>query len=273
MKKLIENYLASKKIEYYGILAYSDCYESAGHIMAREDFTPRSVIVYLVPYYAGETENLSRYAASLDYHVILKEIGEGLIEGLKAAHPGCSARSYGDHSPIAECHAAASLGLGVIGDNGLIINEKYGSYVFVGDVVTDIEPELLGAVKPVPVSRCLRCGACKRACPTGILAGAGSDCLSAITQRKGELSDWEANLIRECNTAWGCDLCQSCCPYNANPTLTPLEFFYRDRLPRIDSGTVEAMSKETFSRRAFAWRGKKTLLRNLTILEAEREEK
>ena len=262
---MTESYFKERKIEYYGVISYDDCREISGEIMARESFTPRSVILYLVPYYGGETENISRYAASLDYHIFLRETGEGLIAELSRLFPGCSARSYGDHSPIDEIHAAASLGLGILGDNGLIINERYGSYVFVGDVVTDIPPEEIGAATPIPVSKCMHCGACRRSCPTGALVGAG-DCLSAITQRKGELTDAECKLMREHNTAWGCDLCQSCCPYNAHPVLTPIDFFRKDRIVRLDRGDVESMDKATFSRRAFAWRGRKTVLRNLDVL-------
>ena len=269
MRDTIKKYLAERGIEYFAVLDYRDCRETGAHIAARAGFTPRSVIAYLAPYYAGRAENISVYAASLDYHILLREIGDGLIALLKEHYPSASARSYGDHSPINECHAASIGGLGAIGDNGLIINEKYGSYVFVGDVITDVAPEALGAEKPRPVSTCSHCGACKRACPTGILRGEGEDCLSAITQRKGELSFADAQLMRSCHTAWGCDLCQSACPHNASPRLTPIEFFYRERIPTLTREAVEGMDKAEFERRAFAWRGRRTVLRNLDILEGK----
>ena len=104
---------------------------------------------------------------------------------------------YGDHSPIDECHGAIISGLGVLGDNGLVINEKYGSYVFVADVICDVEPEKLGEVSRYEIRRCEHCGICKSSCPTGILCGKGNDCLSAITQRKGELSDSEITLMKK----------------------------------------------------------------------------
>ena len=176
------------------------------------------------------------------------------------------AKGYGDHSPISEVSAALVSGLGIVGDNGLIINEKYGSYVFIGDVVTDIEPELLGAVAPLDVKGCHHCGACKRACPTGILRGEGEDCLSAITQRKGELTGDECDMMRKYNTAWGCDLCQSICPYNKSAKTTPIEFFQRERISELTRELLDSMDKETFLRRAFSWRGRKTVERNLDIL-------
>lgn len=266
MKDLIKNHFDSKKIEYYAVLPYSACRQINPAIMEREDFTPRSVIVYLLPYYTGETVNISRYAASLDYHLALREVADGLISLIRSAVPSANAKGYGDHSPIDEVGAALISGLGMIGDNGLIINEKYGSYVFIGDIITDIDPELLGAVAPKEVLHCQRCGACRRACPTGILRGEGTDCLSAITQRKGELSEAEADLMRKYHTAWGCDLCQSSCPYNREPLITPIEFFHRERITELRRDLLDAMDKAEFQRRAFAWRGRKTVERNLDIL-------
>ena len=266
LQNVVKDYFASKNIEYYAVLDYKACKEINPGIIGREDFTPRSVIVFLVPYYTGETVNISRYAASLDYHLVLRDIADGLIHALQSIAEPVRAKGYGDHSPISEVSAALISGLGAIGDNGLIINEKYGSYVFIGDVVTDIDPELIGAISPQKVKGCLGCGACKRSCPTGILRGEGDDCLSAITQRKGELSDKEVELMRKFNTAWGCDICQSVCPYNKNPIMTPVEFFYTDRIPELTRELLDSMDKPTFMRRAFSWRGRKTVERNLDLL-------
>ena len=266
MKNKLSQYFCSVNIEYFSVLSYSDCVEINHGIMDRAGFEPKSVIIYLLPYYAGESENLSIYSSSLDYHLIISEINRGLAELLKADHPSANMRGYGDHSPINERHAALSAGLGLAGDNGLIINEKYGSFVFIGDMVTDIDPNALGAVEPMEIKRCSGCGACKRACPTGILRGEGESCLSEITQRKGELSEADCDLMRKYNTAWGCDLCQTACPHNRNPIKTPIEFFYRDRIPCLTREILDGMSDEEFNNRAFAWRKRKTVERNLDIL-------
>ena len=267
MKDVLKSYFDLRKIEYYAVLPYSACREINPGIMEREGFKPESVIVYLLPYYTGETVNISRYAASLDYHLALRECADGLITALSERFPTAHFKGYGDHSPISEVSAALVAGLGAIGDNGLILNEKYGSYVFIGDIVTDISPELLGAITPCEVVGCHHCGACKRSCPTGILRGEGADCLSAITQRKGELTADEINMMRKFNTAWGCDLCQSVCPYNRTPVKTPIEFFYQERMDELTREKLDAMDKAEFNRRAFAWRGRKTVERNLDILE------
>ena len=266
--KRLKELLSNRGIEYYAVLSYGDVREISHDILSRSGVEPRSVIIYLLPYYSGETENVSLYAASCDYHLAISEINREVISLLSELSPGSSSFGYGDHSPIDERHAALIGGLGIAGDNGLLINEKYGSYIFIGDVVTDIEPEMLGAITPVEPARCHSCGACRRACPTGILSGEGCACLSEITQRKGELSPEEASLMIKYNTAWGCDECQRACPYNREPRTTPVEFFHRDRISRLTREMLDGMSKEEFKRRAFAWRGRRTVERNLDILDS-----
>lgn len=256
-------------IEYFSVLDYKYARETAEHIRLRSGVLPRSVIVYLLPYYGGECQNISRYSASLDYHIAASEIGEAVISDLRRSFPDMKGAAFGDHSPIDERHAALISGLGVLGDNGLIINEKYGSYVFIGDIVTDISPELLGAREPVVPARCEGCGACKAACPTGILRGEGDACLSAITQKKGELSEAERALMIKCGTAWGCDICQEFCPHNFCPKITPVEFFKNDRIDRLTKECLSEMTEAELRKRAFGWRGRGVLERNLEVLSEE----
>ena len=267
MSEPLRELFANTGIEYYAALAYSDCNELNPKLISREGFTPRSVIVFLLPYYAGRAENLSAYAASLDYHIAIREITDAVIDRLSAAYPDSHFRGYGDHSPIDERHAAVIAGLGIKGDSTLVINEKYGTYVFIADIVTDLDPDTLGAKAPLPVATCSHCGACRNACPTGILRGECDKCLSAITQRKGELEENEVKLMRKFNTVWGCDVCQSVCPYNRTPAVTPLDFFHRDRITHLTSDILSSLSPEEFKCRAFAWRGRKTVERNLKALD------
>ncbi len=272
MNEILKRAFSRLKIEYFSIVPYSLCKEIRGDIRERMGFVPKSAVIYLLPYYTGEGENISRYALSLDYHIAIREIADGIISALSERYPEASFSSFGDHSPIDERHAALIAGLGIAGDNRLLINERYGSYVFIGDILTNLEPPEIDSFIPSAPRRCYGCGRCKAACPTGVLRGESADCLSDITQRKGELTDPEAALMRKVNTAWGCDECQSACPYNASPIKTPIEFFYRDRIEALTEERLSAMTKQEFSSRAFAWRGIKTLERNLKILKERQED-
>ena len=266
MREEILGFFRENKIEYFGAVPYADLYEISPEIIKREDITPKSVIVFLLPYFVSRPENISVYAASLDYHIILRKVTDGLISLLSELYPENRFVGYGDHSPIDEVSAALKCGLGLRGDSGLFINEKYGSYVFIGDVVTDISPDKLRAIS-LPIRECIHCKRCINACPTGILRGESSECLSAITQKKGELSEDEIALMKRCNTVWGCDFCQSTCPYNENAQKTPIEFFYTDRIECLTSDILSSLDKKTLRARAFGWRGRSVVERNLKALK------
>ena len=265
MISLIKDFFSKENIEFYSVLPYSDCRVIRGDIIDREGFVPKSVIVFLIPYYTGETVNISKYAASLDYHTAVRELTSKLIDLLKEKYSGNSFVGYGDHSPIDERHAALINGLGILGDNELLINKKYGSYVFIAEVVSDIDESEIGYTIPKKIMRCESCGLCKKSCPTGRLSRGGK-CLSEITQRKGELSDSEIDLMRKVNTVWGCDACQNVCPHNKSPILTPLSFFYKDRIAKLTSQVLDEMTEDEFCQRAFSWRKRKTVERNLKKL-------
>ena len=267
MYERIKRFFDDEKIEYFSVLSCQDCRVVRPEIMGRENFTPRSIILFLVPYYAGETVNISRYAASRDYHIYINNINERLMTNLRSVAPKNHFKGYGDHSPIDERGAALISGLGILGNNGLIINEKYGSYVFIGEIITDIEPRVLCAVSPKEPVSCEGCGACKIACPTGRLIGGDKFCLSEITQKKGELSDTDVKLMKKVNTVWGYDECQTCCPHNRSPRITPIEFFLENRIVNLTREVLDSMDKSEFSTRAFSWRGRKTVERNIDYIE------
>ena len=75
------------------------------------------------------------------------------------------------------------------------------------------------------------------------------------------------------NTVWGCDVCQTVCPYNTSPMVTPIQDFHEKRITRLCADTLEGMSDEEFSRRAFSWRGKAVPLRNVLLVEKLTREK
>lgn len=238
----------------------------------RLPFAPATVWFFLVPYYACDGENISAYATGHDYHLWAKQFEQKLLPHLRAAMPSASFALFCDNSPINERSGAAACGLGTLGDHGLLIHPLYGTYVFIGEVISDADAASFPAALPIIEETCTHCGGCRAACPGGVLSGDGDGCLSALTQKKGELTKEEAALLRRQGSAWGCDICQEVCPFNQRArqrgTLTtPIPFFHENLLPKLTYEAVEQMTEEAFSCRAYGWRGKETVLRNLRLLE------
>ena len=100
MKRVIDGFFENEKIEYYAIADYRCAHVLREDIMAREGFTPRSIIIFLVPYYTGEAKNISAYAKSRDYHLYAKELDERFANHLKRSNVTCHSKLYSDHSPI-----------------------------------------------------------------------------------------------------------------------------------------------------------------------------
>lgn len=249
-------------IEYWAVIDLKYLTVTKAYLLDRVGIKEGSALIFLAPYYSGECENLSRYAAARDYHIFISEVGKSVGKILE--ENGAKSAAFGDHSPIDERDAAAKSGLGIIGDNGLIINEKYGSYVFIGEVVTDAPADSLGGVVPTRVEFCEHCGACAAACPRGEIG----ECLSSLTQKKGELSERERSAILKYGMAWGCDICAEVCPHNKDAKITPIPFFKESLTRKLDTESLLSMSEEKFKERAYSWRGKATVLRNLEILES-----
>lgn len=250
-------------IEYSAVVPFDKCgiinERRLGALKKRLD--PKSVIVFLVPYYAGEEKrNISKYAVSKDYHLFMRRLFDGICPVLSEKY-GADFCGMADSAPINEVKAAAYAGLGVLGDNGMLINEKHGSYVFIGAVYTDAVFEY-GEDK---TSYCPHCGKCREECPMKD----GRDCLSAVTQKKGELSEDEISYILRYGSAWGCDICTDVCPYSKKAEKTPINFFYEDRTPYLTRDTLEKMTDEEFEKRAYSWRGKSVIIRNLGLFEKQ----
>lgn len=223
----------------------------------------RSVIVLLFPYHLGddayEGSDISKYAVVPDYHDTLVRILHDASQKLREAYPDDEFVVFTDNSPIPEVRAATLAGLGVQGLNGLFINEDFGSWVFIGEIVTTKEysyPEVS------PSTVCIECRKCILSCPTKAIDENGvnpTQCLSYITQKKGELTPEQEALIKESGCAWGCDVCQNVCPMNKGIKIQPLDSFREG---------AEIKARETdISDRAYAWRGEKVIKRNLNLLK------
>lgn len=218
----------------------------------------KSVIVYLFPYWLGEeyykNSNVSKYAVPDDYHIIAGKYLSEITEKLREEYPENKFEYFCDNSPINEVKAAVLAGLGVKGKNSLLINPTYGSFCFIGEIVTDNVFEYSEESN----GECLNCSLCIKKCPSGAIGTKGVNvelCLSDITQRKGLLTAESINNIKESGCVWGCDVCQDVCPMNKNIKLSPVKEFYDTAIPVFESG-------DSIENRAFAWRGKKVIERN-----------
>ncbi len=268
MKESIEKELKSVfnklGIEYFSVIRLSDTKITKPYLIERSGFSPECAIIFLVPYYSGDGENLSSYAVARDYHIFLQTAGETICNLLRSKLHR-SAVVYSDHSPIDERDAASKCALGIIGDNGLLINEKYGSYIFIGEIITDATEKELAPKAPCVPEECIHCGRCLSECPMQEIG----ECLSALTQKKGALTEKERTHIKKYGSVWGCDICQKSCPYNRSPRMTPIEFFRANRTPKLTKSLLNEMSDTDFSERAYAWRGKNVLIRNMEICEED----
>lgn len=239
----------------------------------------KSIIVAAFPYYCGEMENsnISCYCRGYDYHLVIRGIMNDICEKIQdkfsTEENSIKTEIFVDNGPLVDRYLAYISGIGFWGMNGSIITDKYGSYVFIGYIVTNLDLE-----KDEPLEKtCLRCGKCIESCPgKALLKGYDMDakkCLSYITQRKGELTDLEKHLIKKNNTVFGCDVCQNICPHNKGIEITNIEEFKNDLIENLDLEKINQLSNKEFKRsyynRAFSWRGKGIIKRNLEILEED----
>lgn len=235
------------------------------------EFTPKSAIVCLFPYYVEHNgpSNLSRYTWGADYHLVINEYLEKLIEKLQKMNTSAQFSIHCDTSPLADRYMAYLAGLGFYGKNNCFISPKWGSYVVIGTILTTLEFE---PNTPLEQS-CMSCNRCITACLGQCL---GHDefkydtCKSYLTQKKGDLTNEEKTIIKKTPLVFGCDVCQEVCPHNQSIPATPIPEFQRVE-PYIDINELEALTNKEFKakygNRAFSWRGKKILMRNQNIIE------
>lgn len=255
MEAIVKQFVAD-----YGVCAFADVQDRLLSCAAQRRLpeNAKSVIVCVFPYRFPDVPNreLSRYACVPDYHHAAGAVLQEMATALKELFPAYQFESFIDNSPIPEVYAAAKAGLGVIGKHGLFIHYQYGSYVFIGEIVTDMPLEQTGG----EVAYCDNCGACVTACHGGCLPDSRDTCVSAITQKKGVLSDKEIALIKKNGLVWGCDRCQEVCPMNTDAKIAPHSCF--------DSFTPYFIENDPdFKKRAYAWRGEAVILRNKELLK------
>lgn len=192
----------------------------------------RSMIMVLMNYYPREWQpkespQIAAYAYNNDYHHIVKSKLTSLAEDINKVIPHQYA-VFCDSAPVMERAWAVRAGLGWIGRNGMLVNPEFGTFTFIGTLITTLE------LKPnTPMeNRCGTCMKCVETCPTkAILKNKTIDarrCLSYQTiEKRGEIDEELRELAG--NTLYGCDRCQLACPWNRfahphnHPELEPIE--------------------------------------------------
>jgi epoxyqueuosine reductase len=188
----------------------------------------RSLVCVAMNYYTPVSHSqeldrakISRYAWGRDYHRILGKRLKALSQWCETHIPDCQTRWYVDTGPVAEKPWAMQAGLGWIGKNGLLLTREYGSWVFLGVLLTtlDLEPD-----RP-HTAHCGTCSRCISACPTAAIVAAGvvdsRRCIAYHTL-ESHAPEFPAEITQHLQ-GWvaGCDICQEVCPWNqrfAQPT-------------------------------------------------------
>lgn len=215
----------------------------------------KSVISVAVNYYTPQEHasgpqygKISRYAWGDDYHILVTKRIQTLFECIKQMMPESQGRYYVDTGPVMDKAWAARAGIGWQGKHTNIITKEFGSWVFLGEIITTLE---LDADDPME-DFCGSCTACIDACPTDAIREPyvvdSSACISYLTiEHRGEIPESLGDKFGQ--WVYGCDICQDVCPWNRfqQPTVQT-EFFPRDHniAPPIDD--LRVMTQEEFSR-------------------------
>ncbi|HYT90229.1 MAG TPA: tRNA epoxyqueuosine(34) reductase QueG [Gemmataceae bacterium] len=218
---------------------------------------------------------VARYARGADYHEVLRERLNRLLDWVRGEVPGCNGRGVVDTAPLLERDFARRAGLGWFGKNTMLLNRRQGSYFFLAALLLDLE---LQADAAHATSHCGTCTACLDACPTAAFVAPGQldarRCISYLTiELKGSIPEG----LRPQMGDWlfGCDVCQEVCPWNrkapfgAEPSLQP-----RPDLEAVDPVELLELSEEEFRRRfrgtALLRSKRRGLLRNAALVLGNR---
>ena len=214
----------------------------------------KSVISLTYNYYTdavqqdADAPKISKYAYGVDYHYVIKDKLNQLLEYIKNEIGDVHGRTFVDSAPIMEKAWAKKSGLGWIGKHSNLITQKVGSYYFIAELIVDLDLEVDHAV----TDHCGSCTACIDACPTQAITEPykvdGSKCISYFTielkenipsEMKGQLDHW----------MFGCDVCQEVCPWNrfsknhSEPLFNP-----NPKLLSMSKKDWEEITQETFNK-------------------------
>lgn len=240
---------------------------------------PKSIIAIAVAY-SSKLENapkseegarrgiFARASWGNDYHHVLRDRLSKLEAWLRERVPDLRAESMVDTGELSDRAVAERAGIGFSAKNCSIINPELGSWIYLGEMITNLPLEPDEQV----TEQCGSCTKCIDACPTGALVGPGEldaqKCVSFLTQTKTLLSDEYMRKIG--NRLYGCDTCQIVCPVNRGKNWTQHDDLQPDPelakpllIPLLSLSNKQF--KEQFGHVSGAWRGKKPIQRNAVI--------
>jgi epoxyqueuosine reductase len=212
---------------------------------------------------------LSKSSWGIDYHRVLQSKIESLIIEIKK-EIDFSYKYYIDTGPLIDRELAKKAGIGYYGKNSSIINDKYGSFIFIGYILTDLDINTSNEEIP---NKCGDCNLCIKACPTGALEGDHKfnpkKCISYLTQTKEKIPPELRSKMGD--KIYGCDTCQLACPKNKNITIpNHIEFMPKITKGYMDIEEILNISNKEFKKKygnmAGSWRGKNILKRNSIIV-------
>lgn len=206
----------------------------------------------------------SKYTQGRDYHKVVEAYLKRISEFINTL--GGKAICFVDSNSLPERYLAYQSGIGFIGKNGMLITKKYGSFVFLGEIITNLcieEDKILD-------QNCGDCTICLEECPTKAINkknACPNICLSYITQKKHIEERWFNKLN---GRMFGCDSCQRKCPYNKNIKLSTIkEFKPLEHMKDINLNELinidNKVFKEKYQLTSCGWRGKNILQRNALI--------
>ncbi|HLR21524.1 MAG TPA: tRNA epoxyqueuosine(34) reductase QueG [Tissierellaceae bacterium] len=211
---------------------------------------------------------LSKSSWGIDYHRVLRNKMEKLVKLLEEDHE-FEYKIFTDTGPLVDRELAKKAGIGYYGKNCSIINKEYGSFIFLGYILTSLEIDI---EKVYREEECGDCTLCLRACPTGALESKyhinSNKCISYLTQTKEIIPEELRHKMG--NRIYGCDTCQEVCPKNKGIKYSKnKEFIPQKTKGIIDIKELLSMSNREFREKygdmAGSWRGKNTLKRNAII--------
>ena len=195
------------------------------------------------------TGRVASYAQGRDYHRVMKQRMRGLVEELShRLETELAARWYVDDGPMLDRAAASRSGLGWFGKNTNILSPGLGSWIFLGQIITDLELE----PDPPLQKSCGSCVRCIEACPTGAIVGPyvldNTRCISFQTiENRGAIPRELRPLMMD--WIFGCDICQEVCPVNRKAPPAKEPAFQRGDLATLDLLEILSLTEAGFRAR------------------------